>query len=144
MRVLAVCGVRRRRGVQLIGACSGCSSRRSSPPVMATCATALHCLAARISARLPLPWPACSFALVLSKNARSRLGEDAVVSKLVIKSVAESMGVNTQVRCWLGWGGPRSGPGEGCAGLRTLPSAHPLPATSHASLLWYAVRCPHL
>lgn len=129
MRVLAVCGVERRGGVQLTGACSGCSSWRSSPPVMATCATALPCVAAPISARLPLPWPARSFSLVLSKNARSRFGEDTVVSKLVIKAVAESMGVGMQVGCWLGWGGPRIGPGEGCVGLRTLPSAHPLPAT---------------
>ncbi|KAL4856193.1 Zinc finger MYND domain-containing protein 10 [Chlorella vulgaris] len=38
-----------------------------------------------------------SFALVLAKNTRSRWGEDTVVSKVLVKAVAESMGLSTQV-----------------------------------------------
>ena len=69
---------------------------------------------------MSLPCPARSFSLVLSKNARSRFGEDAVVSKLVVKAVAESMGVGTQVRCWrvATWAGKgQESAGPGSAGL---------------------------
>lgn len=51
--------------------------------------------------RLPCRYPAlhvCSFSLLLSKGARSRFGEDQLVSKLVIKAIADSLGVPTEVR----------------------------------------------
>lgn len=60
--------------------------------------------AARALSATPSPVPyahphtARSFGLLLSKGARSRYGEDGVVSRLVIKAVAEAMGVPTQVR----------------------------------------------
>ncbi|EFN55865.1 hypothetical protein CHLNCDRAFT_31015 [Chlorella variabilis] len=38
-----------------------------------------------------------SFSLLLAKNARSRLGEDTLVSRLLVKAVAESMGLSAQV-----------------------------------------------
>jgi hypothetical protein len=43
----------------------------------------------------PHPHPR-SFSLLLAKNARSRWGEDALVSKLLIKAIAESMGISAQ------------------------------------------------
>jgi hypothetical protein len=46
-----------------------------------------------------------SFSLLLAKGARSRLGEDTLVSKLLIRAVAESMGLSAQVCVCVGGGG---------------------------------------
>lgn len=49
-------------------------------------------------ARVPAALPASprSFSLLLAKGARSRLGEDTLVSKLLVRAVAESMGLSAQ------------------------------------------------
>ncbi len=50
----------------------------------------------------PRPTHPCSFSLLLSKGARSRFGEDQLVSKLVIKAIADALGVPTEASaaCW--------------------------------------------
>jgi hypothetical protein len=100
------------QGLRWGGGVAGRDSRMP-PPLKRQCSMGSGCVGAAW-APLPLPPghacplahpPARSFSLLLAKGARSRLGEDTLVSKLLIRAVAESMGLSAQVCVCVGGGG---------------------------------------